>query len=218
MVVATLRSRGISLYANSSDSESHGPIYQVSGTSDVTMVCSEQYSGVTENPFASFQISGITKGDANTGERTLFSFETSLSPSSSKYITKVFGLDNFGKSRYEVPLFVEENYATSLLYAYNQGFIKGLSCDLIALEDARSQNPQSIAYNLEKYQSPETPYLVSELRGNKVYKLFKFISISDGDAANVEVKVSIANLSFNNMTFDVLVRNFFDTDANPVVI
>jgi hypothetical protein len=59
---------------------------------------------------------------------------------------------------------------------------------------------------------------VSELRGNKVYKLFKFVSISDGDAANTEVKVSIANLSFNNMTFDVLVRNFFDTDSNPVVI
>jgi hypothetical protein len=60
--------------------------------------------------------------------------------------------------------------------------------------------------------------LVSELRGNKVYNLFKFISISDGNSANVEVKVSVANLSFNNMTFDVLVRNFFDTDANPVVI
>jgi hypothetical protein len=48
--------------------------------------------------------------------------------------------------------------------------------------------------------------------------LFRFISISDGNSANTEVKVSIANLSFNNMTFDVLVRNFFDTDANPVVI
>jgi hypothetical protein len=60
--------------------------------------------------------------------------------------------------------------------------------------------------------------LVSELRGNKVYNLFRFISISDGNSANTEVKVSIANLSFNNMTFDVLVRNFFDTDANPVVI
>ena len=218
MVVATLRSRGISLYANSVDSESHGPIYQVSATTDVSMVCTDQYSGVTENPFGSFLISGITKGDSNTGERTPFSFETSLSPASSKYLTKVFGIDNFGKSRFEVPLFVEESYGSSLVYAYNQGFIKGLSCNLIALEDARSESSQSIAYNVEQYQSPETPFLVSELRGNKVYKLFKFISISDGDAANVEVKVSIANLSFNNMTFDVLVRSFFDTDANPIVI
>ena len=107
MVVATLRSRGISLYANSVDSESHGQIYQVSATTDVTMVCTDQYSGVTENPFGTFQISGITKGDSNTGERTIFSLETSLEPASSKFITKVFGVDNFGKSRFEVPLFVE---------------------------------------------------------------------------------------------------------------
>jgi len=212
MVVATLRSRGVSLYANSSDSEYHGPVYEVSGTSDVTMVCTNQYSGVTNSPYAHFLISGITRNGDN------FSLESSLLAADSKYITKVLGVDNFGKPRNEVPLFVEEIYPGSLSYAYNQGYIKGLSCDLIALEDARSENSQSIAYKVEKYQSPETPYLVSELRGNMVYKLFKFISISDGDAANVEVKVSIANLSFNNMTFDVLVRNFYDTDANPVVI
>jgi len=212
MVVATLRSRGISLFANSADSDQHGPIYEVSGTSDVQLVCTEQYSGVTQSPFESFLISGVTKDGDN------FSFETSMSAASSKYITKVLGVDNFGKSRNEVPLFVEEIYPASLNYAYNQGYIRGLNCNLIALEDARSENSQSIAYKVTQYKSPSTPFLVSELRGNKVYNLFKFISISDGDAANTEVKVSISNLSFNNMTFDVLVRNFFDTDANPVVI
>ena len=212
MVVATLRSRGISLFANSADSDQHGPIYEVSGTSDVQLVCTEQYSGVTQSPFESFLISGVTKDGDN------FSFETSMSAASSKYITKVLGVDNFGKSRNEVPLFVEEIYPSSLNYAYNQGYIRGLNCNLIALEDARSENPQSLAYKVTQYKSPSTPFLVSELRGNKVYNLFKFISISDGDAANTEVKVSISNLSFNNMTFDVLVRNFFDTDANPVVI
>jgi hypothetical protein len=212
MVVATLRSRGISLFSNSADSDQHGPIYEVSGTSDVQLVCTEQYSGVTQSPFESFLISGVTKDGDN------FSFETSMSAASSKYITKVLGVDNFGKSRNEVPLFVEEIYPSSLNYAYNQGYIRGLNCNLIALEDARSENPQSLSYKVTQYKSPSTPFLVSELRGNKVYNLFKFISISDGDAANTEVKVSISNLSFNNMTFDVLVRNFFDTDANPVVI
>jgi hypothetical protein len=48
--------------------------------------------------------------------------------------------------------------------------------------------------------------------------LFKFITIADGDAANTELKISIANISFNNGTFDVFVRDFFDNDANPVVI
>jgi len=212
MVVATLRSRGISLYSNNADLGQHGPVYEVSGLTDVNLVATGQYSGITNSPYEGFLLSGITK-DSDT-----FSFETSLSAASPKFITKVLGVDNFGKSRNEVPLFVEEIYPGSLNYAYNQGYIKGINPELVALEDARSQNSQSIAYKVDKYQSPETPFLVSELRGNKVYRLFKFISISDGDAANTEVKVSIANLSFNNMTFDVLVRNFFDTDANPVVI
>jgi len=212
MVIATLRSRGISLYDNSVDSMNHGPIYQVSGLTDLQMVCSGQYSGITKSPYAHFLLSGVTIEGNN------FSLEASLGAADSKYITKVLGIDNFGKSRYEVPVFVEEIYPGSLNYAFNQGYIKGLNCELIALPDARSQSSSSIAWNLEKYQSPETPFLVSELRGNKVYNLFKFISISDGDSANYEIKISIANLSFNNMSFDVLVRNFYDTDANPVVI
>ena len=212
MVIATLRSRGISLYSNDANLDQHGPIYEVSSLTGVTLVSTGEYSGITNSPYEGFLLSGVTKdGDS-------FSFETSLSAASPKFITKVLGTDNFGKTRNEVPLFVEEIYPSSLSYAYNQGYIKGINPELVALEDARSENPQSIAYKVERYQSPETPYLVSELRGNKVYKLFKFISISDGDDANVEVKISIANLSFNNMTFDVLVRNFFDTDANPVVI
>jgi hypothetical protein len=212
MVIATLRSRGISLYDNSSESPNHGPIYQVSGLTDLQMVCSGQYSGITKSPYAHFLLSGVTIDGNN------FSLESSLSAADSKYITKVLGVDNFGKSRYEVPVFVEEIYPGTLNYAFNQGYIKGLNCELVALPGARSQSSSSIAWNLEKYQSPETPYLVSELRGNKVYNLFKFISISDGDSANYEIKISIANLSFNNMSFDVLVRNFYDTDANPVVI
>ncbi len=212
MVVATIRSRGISLYSNSSTSENHGQIYQVSGLTDLSLVCSGVYSGVTSSPYATFLLSGVTKNNDT------FSFEASLLATSSKYITKVLGVDNFGKSRFEVPIYVEEAYQASLNYAYNQGYIRGLSCELIALPESRSENPSSIAYNLERYQSPETPFLVSELKGNKVFNLFKFISISDGDSANTEIKVSIANLSFNNMSFDVLIRNFFDSDANPVVI
>ncbi len=212
MVVATLRSRGISLFTNSVDSDNHGPIYEVNALSALTLNCTQQYSGVTQSPFESFLISGVTKDNDN------FSFETSMSASSSKYITKVLGVDNFGKSRNEVPVYVEEIYPSTLTYAYNQGYIRGLNCNLIALPDARTEDPTSIAYNVTQYKAPSTPFLVSELRGNKVYNLFKFVSISDGNAANTEVKVSIANLSFNNMTFDVLVRNFFDTDANPVVI
>jgi hypothetical protein len=86
------------------------------------------------------------------------------------------------------------------------------------LSDARSGLGNSIGWYLEKYQSPKTPFVVSELRGNKVYNLFKFISISDGNNANTEIKLSIINMSFKNRTFDVLVRSFFDSDSSPIVL
>ena len=33
-----------------------------------------------------------------------------------------------------------------------------------------------------------------------------------------KLKYRLANVSFANLTFDILVRDYFDTDANPVVI
>jgi len=208
LVVATLRSRGLATY-----SSDNGPVYEVSGLTDVTMDCSGSYSGVTKNPYATFGIN-ITSKDGDQ-----YFFETSFQNSDPKYLPKVFGASNFAKPRTVVPLFVEERFQALLNYGWRKGYVRGLSCDLTALPDARQGNdPTSIAWYLEQYQSPTSPWVVSELRGNKVYNLFKFTTIADGDAANTEVKISIANISFNNGTFDVLVRDFFDSDANPVVI
>jgi len=208
LVVATLRSRGISLY----NATTAGPRYQVTGSTDLGLDTSGSYSGLTSNPYATFAITGETyEGD-------VFSIETSFQSSDSEYITKVLSVSNFSKSRLDIPVFVEEIYQTMLNWSYNNGYIRGIVPDFVSLPEARGGNISSIANNLFEYQSPTTPYVVSELRGNKVYNLFKFVSISDGDAANTQVKISIMNMSFNNSTFDIVVRSFFDTDANPVVL
>ena len=207
LVVATLRSRGSNTYINNT-----GPVYEVSATTGVTMVCTGSYSGVTSNPFSTFKITGTTNSGTN------FDFETSMSTSATNTLAKVFGNTNFDKPKAEVPLFVEEEYTNLLNWAYNKGYIRGLNCDLIELNSARSESPISIGNYLEKYQTPQTPWIVSELRGNTVYRLFKFITISDGDSANREVKVSMANMSYVDNTFDILVRDFYDTDQNPFVI
>ena len=213
LVIATLRSRGI-------NADGSGPRYEVTGLTDVDMVCTGGYSGVTKNPFSTFGLN-VTKTDevsGNTVQTKLF-FETSLLNSDSKYISKLFGRNNFGKDREAVPLFVEEAYSTLLINAYRKGYIRGLNCQLNALPAAKAVSAlPSIGFYMEKYQSPSSPWVVSELRGNKVYNLFKVITISDGDDANTEVKISIVNISFNNGTFDILLRDFFDTDANPIVI
>jgi len=207
LVIATLRSRGISTY-----SSTNGPTYQVSGVNNVSLITTGSYSGVSENPYLTFKVSGSTI------ENTNFEFETSLDDNDTSYMNKVFGRTNFAKDRTTVPLFVEEIYPTMLSYGYNQGYIRGISSNLVSLNSARSATSTSIGNYTERYQTPVTPYLVSELRGNKVYQLFRFVSISDGNDANTEIKVSVANMSFNNLTFDVIVRDFYDTDANPVVL
>jgi hypothetical protein len=208
LVIATLRSRGLATYGSDD-----GAVYEVDDLSNVTLDCSGTYSAVTTNPFATFGINVTNKDNEN------FFFETSFTNSDTKYLSKVFGKTNFGKPRTTTPLFVEEEFYTLLNYAYRKGYIRGLNCDLIALPNARQGiDTTSIAWYLERYQSPSSPWVVSELRGNKVFRLFKFVTIADGDAANTEVKISIRNISFNNGTFDVIVRDFFDTDANPVVL
>ena len=208
VVVATLRSRGIATY-----SSDNGAQYEVTGLTNVGMVCNGSYVDVQKNPYSTFKITGTTYDSQS------FSFETSLSPTDINSIGKVFGRSNFAKPRDIVPLFLEEEYSAWLSYAYNQGYIRGLNCSLIALPGVRySDTSGSIAWYLDKYQTPDSPWVVSELRGSKVYNLFKFITVSDGNSANLDVKISIANMSFDNLTFDVLVRDFYDSDSAPVVL
>ena len=180
---------------------------------DVTMDCTGQYSGVTKNPYSTFGLN-VTNKDGKKFFFELLSKTQTLS-------TYLKYLEHLTLQNQELlfRLFVEERFQALLNFGWRKGFVRGLNCELTALPDARQGNdPTSIAFYLEQYQSAETPWIVSELRGNKVYNLFKFRTIADGDSANTIVKISLANMSFNNGTFDVLVRDFFDTDANPVVL
>jgi len=209
VVIATLRSRGVSNYTTSTN-----PVYQVTGTTDVVLDFSGTYSGASMSPYSPFGVSGITY------EGNTFEFKASLDSTDTNFISKVFGQSNFGKPSNEVPLFVEEEFNNLLNYSYKKGYIRGVQQSITALPSAQDDNGSntSIGWYLEQYQTPETPFVVSELRGNKVYELFKFILISDGNDANQEVKISIMNISFNNGTFDVAIRAYNDTDASPVYL
>ena len=205
LIVATFRSRGISQY-----NDNDNPTYQVTGTTDVVML--DNLDGISQDPFNNFTLSGITS------DATTFSFQTSLQSSATDFLSKVFGRSNFSKDRTEVPLFLEEEYTALLANLYNLGKVRGLSTDLVAFDSAQSLDPDTIGWYAEQYQTPSTPYLVSELRGDTVERLFRFISISDGNNANKQIKISVSNISFANNNFDLLVRDFYDTDENPTVL
>ena len=207
LVIATLRSRGLSNYTSSEN-----PGYEVSNINNVTLNVSGIYSGATKNPYLPFAVNVTNDNGTN------FTFETSFSISDSNYVTKVFGTDNFGKPKGVVPVFLEERFQSLLNFGFRKGYIRGINSELVALDSAQSETSDSIGWYLDRYQSANSPWVVSELRGTKVYNLFKFYTVSDGDAANTQVKISIINISFNNLTFDVLVRDYYDTDSNPVVL
>jgi hypothetical protein len=207
VVVGSLRSRGVATY-----STGNNPSYSVTGTSEVSLNMTGQYSSVLKNPYTTFGVNVTDKFGVK------YFFETSFSQNDPEYWSKVFGVTNFQKPRIEVPVFAEENFQSWLNFAWRKGYIKGLNPNLIALDSAQSSDPNSIGWYLDKWQTPYSPFVVSELRGNKVYDLFRFYTISDGDGANTLIKISIINQTFNNLTFDILIRDYFDTDANPVVL
>ena len=103
-----------------------------------------------------------------------------MNTSSKDYMSKVFGLSPFDKTATEVPIFLEESYPVLLTHLYNEGKVRGLKCCLNYLPGARDAGANSIGWYMNQWRTPETPWLVSELQGTDVFKLFKFVSISDG--------------------------------------
>ena len=75
---------------------------------------------------------------------------------------------------------------------------------------------------LEMYRPGQTPWIVSDVTASSdmasMRKLFKFVTISDGEAANYQVKVSIQNIKPEEGVFDVVVRDFNDDDAAPLIL
>ena len=217
VVVMTLRSRGLS------ELNSGGPVYAISAdTTDtnsdqvggVEFNCGGAYCNVTENPLATFGIS------AKTDTLQTYTFEVSLDSSKQNYASRVFGTTVFDKQQVDVPVFVEEIYPAILKDGYRKNRIRGLQCCTQYLPAARFNNANltSIGWYMNQWKTPETPWVVSELQGTDVFRLFKFVSISDGTTANREYKVSIVNLSFERGEFDLIVRDFYDTDASPQVL
>lgn len=106
--------------------------------------------------------------------------------------------------------------------------VKVLSYDtFVCLEEDASGNTfvttlNSISDYHEQFRCASTPWIVSEIKGDgtnlQVKKLFRFHTISDGLCANEQVKISIANIRPDDGTFDVLVRDYNDSDGNPTIL
>lgn len=154
---------------------------------------------MTTNPFADFTLSAGGKD-----------FVCSLDKTAKTFISKVIGTSTFDRDLTDFPFYVHEEYSNWLKNAWDFGYVTGLSASLI-YEDEFSNY-------VAEWSTAQTPWIVTEVRGGKVTNLFRFISVPDGNAANFETKVSITNINLQTLEFDVLVRDYYDTDDQPVVL
>lgn len=98
--------------------------------------------------------------------------------------------------------------STNSYYLFTDSKFIEITCDLNNYKSA--------------YRFASTPWFVSNVKGDynniKLDKLFRFHTISDGSNSHLEVKISIENIRPDEGTFDVVVRDFNDSDANVVVL
>jgi hypothetical protein len=198
-VVVSLRSRG---YYNGETLS-----YAVSGITTTGITVTMSSSNVLTDPLNEFT---LTVTGATSSGSSIKSFTCSLDVTSPKYITKVLGTSVFDKNREEFPLYVHEVYPNFVKSAYQQGNLTGLSTTLVYNEDGNEY--------LTKWKTATSPTIVSEVRGGQVADLFDVITISDGDSSNSQVKITIQNINLETGEFDLIVRDFNDTDENQVVL
>jgi hypothetical protein len=74
----------------------------------------------------------------------------------------------------------------------------------------------------DSYSFASTPWVVSEIKGStsvsELIKLFRFHTITDGNNANNTIKISITNILPDALTFNVIIRDYNDTDAYPIIL
>lgn len=203
IIVAALRPRGRYVGNNI--------VYEVTGSSLVNIT---SVNDLSKNPLSDFVISVTgTSGGAKT-------LTVNLDQTSNKSITKVLGTEVFDRNYVDNPLYVFEFYPNFLLNAFEQGYIRGISTEVIYdnNNDSFLANTNGEYGSYKAYDTPASPMVVSEVRGGKVLDLFNVMTISDGDAANELVKISIQNINTDNGEFDLIVRDFYDSDSNQVIL
>ena len=76
----------------------------------------------------------------------------------------------------------------------------------------------------DRYDSPSSTFVISQKFGGKNKNLFKIHALSDGSHINSKYKITIENITKSNLTsyrygtFDVVVRDWSDSDEDRIVL
>lgn len=93
-----------------------------------------------------------------------------------------------------------------------------------AARNAGSTSVPSFENFEERYTTPASPTVISQKFGGTYSDLFRVFALSDGAAYNTQFKISIENVAKSTVddrsygTFDLVVRDFYDSDENQRVL
>ena len=164
------------------------------------------------------------------------SIEASFNPTSPSYFANIFNTDptkieNAGHYLY-AHYDVYDQYAVPTGSNLNIGAWSasaGIEDIAFVLNSSLSHNSGSLTIpNFEsfedRFRTPLSPWVVSQKFGGETINLFRVHARDDGEYSNQKIKISIRNLTPSTdptnqfSTFDLFVRDFSDTDENPVVL
>jgi len=194
MVLAVVRSRG---YVQDNINLPSTTVFDTS-----TLTISANTTTTSGDLFGNFVLTAVSTGSTET-------YSVSLNPDASNFLPNVIGIDAKDKKS---KIWTEAVYSNLIKKLDAEGFGYAINTTLIDCKSSVFTNRRT------QFKTPETPWVVSQLKGNKLSRLFKFVSISDGDAANQEIKVSIQNINPITLEFDVVVRSFYDTDDSQNIL
>lgn len=201
MVLAVIRSKGRTDY--NVDAPKSTFFY-----TDTIEITENNTTGSTGDFFNTMKITITPNDDPNTDDKdeslNTKTIEFSLNPTARNFLPNVLSNNSY--------VYIESIYP-ELLKAIDADD-KGYSVNSTLLDI----NSNEFADYNQQYQTPKTPWVVSQLKGSELERLFRFISISDGSSANKEIKISIQNINPITNEFDVIVRDFYDTDDNVIVL
>ena len=178
---------------------------------------------------------------SNVSGSSTVTYNVSMDPADPDYIYKIFPEDPLTGS---APLYIEAVYDMALYKAlrdeaYKASHNENEEClntegkvvfpyqieGLYGPENYDGENAKEFHYwnYISTYRCAVTPWIVSEVKAAStetidVKKLFKVYTISDGNAANYQVKISFQRIRPVEGLFDVVVRDFYDSDNSQVVL
>lgn len=178
-------------------------------------------SGEFKIVISSSQGNSFWNSDNNPGVKIM---TASFDPTSPNYFAKILNTDPDKFVEEQHYLYADFSVDDELATATFAGILSGSTATSTNSGDTSLVMRKAFGAFNDRFRAPRTTSFISQPFGATEYDLFSFEALDDGEYANKLYKISIANLkaSLDDSnpygTFSVYVRDWNDTDSNPLIL